>query len=140
MIKIGAKVRRLARLQKAGGSCASPYLCTIFTKNVLRGMTFEDYLSGKKIDSALFRAGEPGRWEEFRASFEGVHPDSFTAQKKFLLNNLRRRYLLVMQAAPAPPPVEKPAQPTETAATEVKPARPAVKRPAVIMRKPPEEN
>jgi hypothetical protein len=106
-------------------------------------MTFEDYLSGKKIDSALFRAGEPDRWEAFRASFEGVHPDSFTAQKKFLLNDLRRRYLLaVPDVQPAAPAAAKPADPSaETApavAPEAKPARPVVKRPAAVIRKPPE--
>jgi hypothetical protein len=108
-------------------------------------MTFEDYLSGKKIDPVLFQAGEPSRWEEFRASFEGVHPDSFTAQKKFLINDLRRRYLLkAPDVKPAAPAAEKPADlPAETAPTipsEAKPARPVVKRPAAIIRKPPEGN
>ena len=108
-------------------------------------MTFEDYLSGKKIDPALFRAAEPARWEDFRASFEGVHPDSFTAQKKFLLNDLRRRYLL---RVPDVKPTEKPPEtaPAATAGTtpavsaEAKPARPVVKRPAAVIRKPTEEN
>lgn len=108
-------------------------------------MTFEDYLSGKKIDPALFRAAEPARWEDFRASFEGVHPDSFTAQKKFLLNDLRRRYLV---RVPDVKPPEKPAEtaPAATAGTkpavpaEAKPARPVVKRPAAVIRKPTEEN
>jgi hypothetical protein len=57
-----------------------------------------------------------------------VHPDSFTAQKKFLLNNLRRRYLLkVPDVKPAVPPADKPADlPTETAPTALpKPNRPA---------------
>ncbi|MBD0259708.1 MAG: hypothetical protein ICV83_28645 [Cytophagales bacterium] len=105
-------------------------------------MTFEDYLSGKKIDSALFRAGEPDRWSAFRASFEGVHPDSFTAQKKFLLNDLRRRYLLkVADVKPVARPDEKPADPAaQTAPAEAKPGRPVVKRPAAVIRKPPEES
>ncbi len=108
-------------------------------------MTLEDYLSAKKIDPALFRAGEPARWEDFRASFEGVHPDSFTAQKKFLLNDLRRRYLL---RVPDVKPPEKPAEtvpaataePKPAAPAEAKPARPVVKRPAAVIRKPTEEN
>ena len=57
-------------------------------------MTFEAYLSEKKIDPATFRMYEPQRWEEFQKLFEQVHPNSFTAQKKFLINDLRRRYHL----------------------------------------------
>ncbi len=102
-------------------------------------MTLEDYLSGKKIDPALFRAAEPARWAEFRASFEGVHPDSFTAQKKFLLNDLRRRYLLqVPDAKPAGKPADGSAETVQGVPVEAKPARPVVKRPAAIIRKPPE--
>jgi hypothetical protein len=106
-----------------------------------RGMTLEDYLSDKKIDPALFRAAEPARWEEFQASFEGVHPDSFTAQKKFLLNDLRRRYLLqVPEAKPAGKTADQPAETLPAVPAEAKPARPVVKRPAAIIRKPPEDN
>lgn len=55
-------------------------------------MDFEDYLIGKKIDPAGFRSTEPERYQEFRAIFEQVHPDSFTAQKLFLINKIRRQY------------------------------------------------
>ena len=55
-------------------------------------MTFEEYLTGKKIDSAAFRRQEPQRWEEYRLIFEQVHPESFTTQKKFVINDLRRLY------------------------------------------------
>ena len=58
-------------------------------------MTFEAYLSEKKIDATAFRENEPERWEDFRNLFGQVHPNSFTAQKKFLINDLRRRYHLV---------------------------------------------
>jgi hypothetical protein len=57
-------------------------------------MNFETYLTEKKISSAAFKANEPEKWEAFRQLFEQVHPNSFTAQKKFLINDLRRRYLL----------------------------------------------
>jgi hypothetical protein len=67
-----------------------------FTELILR-MTFEAYLSEKKIDPAAFRMHEPQRWEEFQKLFEQVHPNSFTAQKKFLINDLRRRYHLVSE-------------------------------------------
>ncbi len=100
-------------------------------------MTFTEYLADKKIDEALFRAGEAGRWEAFRGFFEQMHPDSFTAQKKFLLNDLRRRYPLKVIDNPLP---EKPAETAPAAPPEAKPARPVVKRPAAVIRKPPEES
>jgi hypothetical protein len=60
-------------------------------------MTFEAYLSEKKIDPAAFRENEPERWEDFRNLFGQVHPNSFSAQKKFLINDLRRKYHLASQ-------------------------------------------
>ena len=57
-------------------------------------MTFEEYLVSKKINAGAFRSGEASRFVEWQQLFEQVHPDSFTAQKKFLLNDVRRRYLL----------------------------------------------
>ncbi len=129
-------------------------------------MTFAEYLIDKKIDEELFQQGEPGRWQEFRALFAQMHPESFTTQKKFLINDIRRRYQL--KVAPAPPPaapkpavvrpsvkiaqVPAPLSPdvpiteagapspvNETPAAEPKPAaRPVIKRPAAVIRKPPE--
>ena len=57
-------------------------------------MTFEEYLVSKKINVVAFQNGEAARFVEWQQLFEQVHPDSFTAQKKFLLNDVRRRYLL----------------------------------------------
>lgn len=57
-------------------------------------MNFEDYLISKKIDSAAFLQAEPERWKTWKEEFEQVHPKSFTAQKLYLINPLRRRYLL----------------------------------------------
>ncbi|GAB2774027.1 hypothetical protein GCM10027275_16310 [Rhabdobacter roseus] len=57
-------------------------------------MEFLEYLKQKKIDAGVFRQAEPTRYAEWEKLFEEVHPESFTAQKKFLLNDLRRRYLL----------------------------------------------
>lgn len=57
-------------------------------------MTFSEYLISKKIDEQKFKAAEPLRFEEWRALFEQVHPDSFTMQKKFHINPIRRTYLL----------------------------------------------
>jgi hypothetical protein len=57
-------------------------------------VNFEDYLISKKIDSAAFIRAEPERWKTWKAEFEQVHPNSFTAQKLYLINPLRRKYLL----------------------------------------------
>lgn len=57
-------------------------------------MSFTDYLTNKKIDARQFQQAEPAVYGEWAALFEQLHPDSFTGQKKFLINALRRRYLL----------------------------------------------
>ncbi|MFN4145684.1 MAG: hypothetical protein ACK4GN_07660 [Runella sp.] len=57
-------------------------------------MTFEEYLKSKKIDVLAFSRHEAERFEEWKTLFEQIHPESFTAQKKFLLNDTRRKYLL----------------------------------------------
>ncbi len=57
-------------------------------------MTFDEYLIKKKVDSHRFQEAEPAQFAEWKQLFEQLHPDSFTAQKKFLLNNTRRKYLL----------------------------------------------
>jgi hypothetical protein len=57
-------------------------------------MTFEEYLTSRKIDSPVFRQAEPQRWQEWKQIFTQTHPESFTAQKKFLLNPIRRKYRL----------------------------------------------
>jgi len=55
-------------------------------------MQFDEYLKEKKIDPIKFKAGEPDRYEEFKKVFDQVHPNSFTQQKLFLINKLRRSY------------------------------------------------
>ncbi|RAJ92616.1 hypothetical protein LX87_04946 [Larkinella arboricola] len=56
-------------------------------------MTFEEYLVSKKIDKQQFEQQEPGRYASWKAEFEQLHPESFTTQKKFLINEVRRKYL-----------------------------------------------
>lgn len=56
-------------------------------------MIFEEYLSQKKIDAELFQKNETARFDEWKREFGYMHPESFTAQKKFLLNDTRRKYL-----------------------------------------------
>ena len=55
-------------------------------------MTFEAYLIEKKIDSREFKANEPDRWQEWALLFEQVSPASFTSQKLYLINPIRRKY------------------------------------------------
>ncbi|WMJ71679.1 hypothetical protein RCC89_00620 [Cytophagaceae bacterium ABcell3] len=57
-------------------------------------MEFKEYLLKKKIDPERFNGAEPQRYKEWQALFAEVHPESFTAQKKFLINELRRKYML----------------------------------------------
>lgn len=57
-------------------------------------MDFEEFLKNKKIDENLFKEKEQARWQEWKTLFEQMHPNSFTAQKKFLINDIRRKYLL----------------------------------------------
>jgi hypothetical protein len=58
-------------------------------------VTFEEYLKSKKIDSALFKAAESQRWQEWSLEFEQMHPDSFSSQKLYQLNAVRRKYKLI---------------------------------------------
>lgn len=73
-------------------------------------MTWEEYCIKKKIDSKAFKAAEENRWQELKGLFEQVHPNSFTEQKKFIINDLRRKYLLVNieEQEKSKPPVAKP--------------------------------
>jgi hypothetical protein len=57
-------------------------------------MGFEEFLISKKIDSPAFKQDQPKVWEQWRQEFDQLHPNSFAAQKLFLINNLRRKYLL----------------------------------------------
>jgi hypothetical protein len=72
-------------------------------------MTFEEYLISKKIDGQAFRAAEPRLWNEWNGLFEAMSPASFTAQKLYLINPLRRRYLLKISEVAAAPKATAPA-------------------------------
>ena len=80
---------------------------------------FESYCIGKKIDAGKFKSAEPDLYARFAEEFETMHPNSFTEQKKFYINNLRRKYLLV-----APPVAE-----AETPVKRM--AGPVIKRPEI---------
>ena len=57
-------------------------------------MTFEEYLVSKKIDAKLFAHKEKKLWATWKHEFEQMHPNSFTAQKLYLINPIRRLYPL----------------------------------------------
>jgi hypothetical protein len=56
-------------------------------------MNFGAYLKSKKIDPVKFSKDDPNLFQELRSLFEQVHPNSFTQQKLFLINKLRRAYI-----------------------------------------------
>ncbi|GAB3639700.1 hypothetical protein [Spirosoma arcticum] len=57
-------------------------------------MEFEEYLVQKKIDVSQFQQIDPEQYAEWKREFEQMSPASFTVQKKFLLNDIRRKYLV----------------------------------------------
>ena len=63
---------------------------------------FNSYLNSKKINAEKFKVSEPELYEKLAKTFLHSHPDSFTAQKLFLINPIRRKYLLEDQVAAAP--------------------------------------
>ena len=65
-------------------------------------MSYEEFLAQKKIDAARFRAAEPVRFAEWAELFPHLHPESFVMQKKFLINDVRRRYPLRSEAVAKP--------------------------------------
>ena len=62
-------------------------------------MKFTEYLKSKKIDPKPFVLNERELFDELKKVFDQVHPDSFTAQKLFLINPLRRKYKLKEEQA-----------------------------------------
>ena len=96
-------------------------------------MEFKEYLISKKIDPEAFKKNEPDQYQDFVKLFGKMHPDSFTMQKLFLINGIRRTFPLPEEkwasakqtpSKPAKPVVRKPA-----AAAGAKPAKPVVKKP-----------
>jgi hypothetical protein len=57
-------------------------------------MVFEKYLEQKNIDSEKFLWENPEQFQELKVIFNQINSESFTAQKKFLINPLRRKYQL----------------------------------------------
>ncbi len=55
-------------------------------------MNLRDYLKQKKIDPDQLKTKESELYKAFAIEFSQMHPESFTAQKLFLINKLRRKY------------------------------------------------
>jgi hypothetical protein len=68
-------------------------------------MTFEEYLISKKIDGVAFQATEPALWNEWNKLFEQMSPSSFTSQKLYLINPIRRKYQLKVEVTETPKPI-----------------------------------
>ena len=94
-------------------------------------MDFEAYLVSKKIDSVQFSNAEPNVWSTWKSEFEQIHPNSFTAQKLYLINPVRRKYPLKLDptiVAEIKPEIKE----EKTSGQAVQPsvqAKPAVPRP-----------
>lgn len=55
-------------------------------------LSFIEYCHSKSIDAASFKKNEDNLYTDLEFYFNQIHPDSFTAQKLFLINEIRRRY------------------------------------------------
>jgi len=67
-------------------------------------MEFDEYLKQKKIDPEKFKKGNQDLYLEFSGLFEKVHPNSFTQQKLFLINKIRRDFQLMETEKENPKP------------------------------------
>ena len=56
--------------------------------------TFEDFLKNKKINPALFLEKNDLLYNKLKNYYCEISSDSFSRQKKFLLNVLRLRFIL----------------------------------------------
>ena len=81
-------------------------------------MSFDEYLREKKIDPEKFKVEKPDQYQEFLEIFGQIHPNSFTQQKLFLINQIRRNFLLKDQKEPAKPAAPKAMKP------KIKPLKP----------------
>jgi hypothetical protein len=56
--------------------------------------TFEEFLTKKRIDIALFAQNKPQEWQEYAHLYEKMGEKSFDHQKKFFFNSLRAMFPL----------------------------------------------
>jgi hypothetical protein len=60
-------------------------------------ITFASYLKSKKIDLKSFYSSDKELFELWKVEFDQMHPNSFTQQKLFSINKVRRMYPLQEQ-------------------------------------------
>lgn len=89
-------------------------------------MEFETYLKSKKIDPEGFRRGQGAQYSDWEGIFLQVSPDSFTQQKLFLINGLRRQYPYT-----APPEEKEAADPQKSAKAKPTIAKPNPQKPKI---------
>ncbi len=55
---------------------------------------FDDYCISKKIDPNAFKSEDASQYEALKSVFDVVSKPSFEQQKLFLINKIRRKYIL----------------------------------------------
>lgn len=70
-------------------------------------MTFQEYCTSKKIDAITFQKEKAELYSELEVIFNQVSPASFTQQKKFLINTIRRSFKLETKIQEKKPTVAK---------------------------------
>lgn len=75
-------------------------------------MDFLTYLTTKKIDAKQFETADSEKYTAWNFLFDQMHPESFTSQKLYLINKVRRKFPLeekeARQKAEAPAGKPKP--------------------------------
>lgn len=99
---------------------------------------FFEYLEGKRIDPLVFKKDDSVLFSVWEKEFMQMHPKSFTSQKLYLINNVRRRYPLPVERVKQPikkakAAVTKPMSPKKKMEGEVKAA---VRKPKLVVGKP----
>ena len=60
--------------------------------SAMEELTFKEYLHKKKIDAIAFAKARSEEYAALKKEFDQLHPDSFTAQKLFIINPIRREF------------------------------------------------
>jgi len=60
----------------------------------MENVSFEEFLTSKKIDFSKFLKSEPIVFSQWKQDYAQLHTESFVMQKKFQINAIRRRFSL----------------------------------------------